>query len=180
MIAEITNFTMKMVCTIMVIIIIKMIVPDGKNKKYILFVCGMVSTLIVLEPLLNFLNFDINEVLAHNEVQYEEFKTDDELYQNAIQSSYEKSLTQDVINRLKENGYSVSNVKIEYDNHSYQPKKIYLNLEDQEGYVQPIKIEVSNNTTNSNISEIVQNNIKEIIKSNYGIEKNNILIERSK
>ncbi|MBQ9314615.1 MAG: stage III sporulation protein AF [Clostridia bacterium] len=179
MVEKISNFTMTMICTIMMIVIIKMIIPEGKHKKYILFVCSMITTLVMIEPLLSFLNLDINEVLAKNEVKYEEYQIDESLYQNAIKDSYEKSLIQDVINRLKENGYNVSDLKVEYDKVSYKPTKIYLRLEDEDGYVQPVKIEVSKNESSSIIDEITKSRIQEILKNNYGIDKNSILIERS-
>lgn len=178
MIDSLNHFTTTLICTVMMAMLIKMIIPDGKNKKYILFVCGIITSLVLLEPLLSFMNLDINEVLAKNEEQYEEYKVDENLYKETVQDSYDKKMITDVINRLKENGYNVDNVKIEYDSF-YRPIKMYLDLEDGEGYVQPVKIEVAQNSTSSNISEMTKSKIQEIIKSNYGIEKNNILIGRS-
>lgn len=178
MINNINNFTVTIICTVMMSMLIKMIIPDGKNKKYLLFVCGLITTLVIFEPLLRFMNIDVNEVLAKNELEYKELKVDDSLYKEAINDSYEKTLINDVINRLKENGYNVNNVKIEFDD-TYKPNKIYLDLEGEDGYIQPVKIEVSKNRTNKNISELTKNKIKEIIKENYGIQKDSIFIERS-
>lgn len=179
MLENIKNFTTTILFAVMTMIVIKMIVPDGKNKKYILFVCGLITTIVLMEPILKFMKLDINEVLAKNQVEYDEYKADESLYQNAIKESYEKTLINDVISRLKENGYNVGNVRIEYDKTSYKPSKMYLDLEDEEGYVQPVKIEVSNQSIPSQVNEVTKSKIQEIIKLNYGIEKNNIFIERS-
>lgn len=178
MIEKINDFTKTIICTTMMVMLIKMIVPDGKNKKYILFVCGLITTLVILEPLLSFMNINVDEVLAKNEAQYEEVKVDDSMYKEAVKDSFENAMMSDVINRLKENGYNVSDVRVEYDD-TYKPTKIYLNLESEEGYVQPVKIEVSSNKVNKNVSEVTKNKIKEIIKENYGIKKDNIFIEGS-
>lgn len=178
MVQSISNYTTTIICTIMMTIIIKMIAPSGKNKKYILFICSLITTIVILEPLIKIFNVDINEVLANNEMKFEEYKADDSLYQNAIKNSYESVLIDDIINRLKENGYTVSNVRVEYDI-DYRPTKIYLNLEDNEGYIQPVKIEVSSNQSDSHINSITKNKIKNILKENYGVKEDNIIIERS-
>lgn len=178
MVENISNYTTTIICTIMMTVIIKMIVPNGKNKKYVLFICGMITTITILEPLIKIMNLDINEVLAKNEMKYEEYKADDSLYKNTINESYENVLIEDITNRLKENGYSISNVRVEYSD-DYMINKIYLNLEDEDGYVQPVKIEVSNNQSDSRVSDITKNKIQNILKENYGVEKDNIIIERS-
>lgn len=179
MVENLNTFTVTIICTVMMMMLIKMIIPEGKNKKYILFICGLITTLVLLEPMLSFLNIDINEVLAKNEFEYQEYKADDSLYQEAVRASYEEAMINDVISRLKENGYNVSHVRIEYDEVTYKPMKIYLKLEDEEGFVQPIKIEVSNNQKNATISEVTKSKIQKMIEANYGISKSNILIERS-
>ena len=178
MINNLSNFCISIICASVFIIIIKMIIPDNKNRKYILFVCSLVMLTILLEPILNIWNFDMDEVLAKNEEHYKEIAVDDSFYENAIKSTYEKNLIQDIINRLKENGYEVSNVKVEYDT-SFKPTKIYLNLGTDDGYVQMVKVEVSKNNSSSIVSSQTKNNIVRILNSNYGIEKNNIFIERS-
>ena len=174
-----SNYTTTIICTIIMIIIIKMIIPDGKNRKYILFICGLVLTLVLFEPILGLMKLDINQVFAQNEYEYQEYKTDDSLYKNALMESYEKALIQDITNRLEENGYKVSNVRVEYNEDTFKPTKIYLNLEDSEGYIQPVKIEVISNNSDLKVDEFTKSKIKEIIKSNYGTDKNNIFIERS-
>lgn len=178
MIENISNYTMTIVCVLMMMIIIKMIIPDSTNKKYILFVCGMITTTLLIEPILNLLNVDINEVLAKNQIEYQENKIDESLYNTTIQNTYEKNLIEDIVNRLKENGYKVSNVKVEYDKETYKPQKVYLNLENADGFIQPVKVEVSNNKKDSTINEVTKNKIKKIINDNYGIDTKYIIIER--
>ena len=146
------NYTTTLIGTMIVLIIIKMIAPEGKNKKYILFVCGMITTVAMMQPLLELMNLDLNEVLAKNEITYEEYKADNTLYQKAIQNSYEKNLVEDIIKRLKENGYHVDNVRIEYDKQTFQPEKVYLDLDLTKAYLRGYLEEMADNLTPDEIN----------------------------
>lgn len=175
MVTSLSNFCLSIICTIIIVIIIEMIMPEGKNKKYTMFVCGLVVTLVLIEPTLNLFKINLDEIFNENEFEYNEYKVDESVYDDTLKKSYEKILVDDVINRLKENGYNVSNVKVEYDEITFEPTRIYMNLESENGYVQPVKIEVNNSNNYKNEIEI--NKIKNIITECYGIEKENIIID---
>lgn len=177
MVTNISNFCTSIICTIMMVIILEMLVPEGKNKKYILFVCGIIVTLILFEPILNLLNINIEQVFSESMFKYEELKYDESLYEKSIRETYEETLINDIVNRLKENGYSVSNVRVEYDNVTLQPSKIYMNLEGEAGYIQPVKIEVHSQNSNIIENQIMKNKIKNIITENYGVKRDNIYID---
>lgn len=177
MVTNISNFCVSIICTIMMVIILEMIVPEGKNKKYILFVCGIIVTLILFEPILNLLNINIEEVFSECMLKCEEFRYDETLYEKSIKERYEETLINDIVNRLKENGYSVSNIRVEYDDVTLEPSKIYMNLEGEAGYIQPVKIEVHSEKGNTIENQIMKNKIKSIIAENYGVKKENIYIE---
>lgn len=150
MVENISNFCMSIICTIMLVIVLEMIIPEGKSKKYVTFVCGIVVTLVLIEPIINLFDINIEEVLASVSAEYEEVKIDESLYENSVKKSYEQTLINDIIIRLKENGYNVSNVKVEYDEESLKPTRVYMNLENNEDkYIQPVKIEVSATKINS-------------------------------
>lgn len=150
MVENISNFCMSIICTIMLLIVLEMIIPEGKSKKYVTFVCGIVVTLVLIEPIINLFDINIEEVLVSVSAEYEEVKIDESLYENSVKKSYEQTLINDIIIRLKENGYNVSNVKVEYDEESLKPTRVYMNLENNEDkYIQPVKIEVSATKINS-------------------------------
>ncbi len=179
MIENLSNFCISIICTIMMIVLLEMIIPEGKNKKYITFICGIVVTLVLLEPIIDLLDIDIDEVLANSEYEYEEYNYDENLYDETLKKSYEEILINDITSRLKENGYNASNIKVEYDEDTFEPQKIYLDIEAEGGVVQPIKIEISKNES-SNLSEYTKNKIKNIISENYGIKRENIFIGSEK
>ena len=133
----------------MMVIILEMIMREGKSKKYVNFVCGIVVTLVLIEPLTNFMDINVDEVLANVTSDYEEVKYDESAYENSVKKSYEQTLINDVIIRLKENGYNVTNVKVEYDEETLKPIKMYMDLEGEDGYIQPVKIEISTKSNNT-------------------------------
>ena len=150
MVENISNFCMSIICTIMLVIVLEMIIPEGKSKKYVTFVCGIVVTLVLIEPIINLFDINIEEVLANMSTEYEEVKIDKNLYEDSVKKSYEQTLINDIIIRLKENGYNVSNVTVEYDEETLKPIRVYMNLKnDDDGYIQPVKIEVSTTKINS-------------------------------
>lgn len=175
MIETISEFAINIICTVMLTVILQMIIPDGKNKKYINFICGTIVTITLIEPILSLLTIDIEEVFEGNLAEYEEYKIDENLYDDVIRKNYEKNLVNDMTKRLEENGYNVSNIKIEYDDITYKPIRAYMDLENQtDSYVQPIKIEISKNMNDINGLDIRK--IKNIITESYGINSENIFI----
>lgn len=143
MVENISNFCITVICTVMMIIILEMIMPEGKSKKYVIFICGIVITLVLIEPITNLMNIDLEDVLDSVNVEYEEIKSDAGLYEKSVKELYEENLINDVVSRLEKNGYKVSDVKVEYDLETLMPIKMYMNLESDVGYVQMVKIEVS-------------------------------------
>lgn len=175
MLEIISNFASNIICVVMMSLLLKMIIPDGKNKKYISFICGTIITITLIEPILSLLTINIEEVFEENVAEYKEYKIEENLYEDNIKKSYEKKLVEDITSRLNENGYNVSNVKVEYDDVTFSPTRVYMNLENKsDSYVQPIKIEISKNINSSNDFEISK--IKNIINNAYGIDNENIYI----
>ena len=136
---------------------------------------GIVVTIVLIEPILNLLNINIDEVFALNDAEYKEYEYDENLYENTLKNSYEEILKNDVIERLKSEGYNISNVEIKYNDETLEPEEIHLKLEYEDGYVQPIKIEVSNSES-SVVNTFTKNKIKNIINEIYGVKKENIYI----
>lgn len=176
MLDRLSNFASIIVGTCIFVILLQMIIPDNKSKKYISFVLGIIVTYTLISPILNIANIDINEVLDSAMEDYHIVKYDDNLYEKSFNKSYEQILIDDIVNRLKDNGYKVSNVEVEYDEITYSLSKIYMNLETSDGYVQKVKVEVSNSDS-SNQNIVAVNDIKNILSSVYGINKENIYID---
>ena len=54
MLSNITNFCTTIIFTTLSIIILDMVMPAGKSKKYVSFVCKVVITIALINPILSF------------------------------------------------------------------------------------------------------------------------------
>lgn len=178
MISNISSFCTTIIFTTLTIIILEMVMPDGKSKKYISFVCKVVITIALINPILNFINIDIDEKLELTDSNYNQYRVENNTYEKSVREMYEKNLVNDITSRLEENGYVVSNVRVEYDEETFKPTKMYMSLETNDGYVQEVKVDVFAEKTNEKyVDAFTQNKIKEILYDNYGVAKANIFIE---
>lgn len=181
MIEKISNYAEAIVILIIIITIVELMLPEGKNKKYVMFVSGIIIMLSVIKPFINFLNLDLNLELEVAEIQetFNNFEKNSfakyDLNYN-IQDSYIKNLEVDMKARLEEMGYNVLETKINVDEDTYEPINIEMRVKYDDEYIQPVIIDVFGDNTTDMIYEVDINKIKEIISSNYGVVKNNIRI----
>lgn len=157
-----------------------MILPDNKNKKYVSFVCGLIVTIIMLNPIINLLNIDIDisKLLSENKVALanSEYSSMLKARQDAvITDTYKEKLKLDIVERLEEEGYKVSNIELYIDGETYEPTKIEMNIESYDGEINPIVIDVSNKSSDK-VSEMDKQKIKNKLNSIYLIDKENINI----
>lgn len=180
MIKELSNFAMTIVLISILITIINMILPEGKNKKYVTFISGLIITIIMINPIISLLNIDIdigevfnqnNTIMANSEYKQKLEAKQKEL----ISETYESNLKLDIISRLEEDGYKIKDISVEIDDKSYELNKINLNVEFYDGDIEPIVIDVSKNYSDS-VSEYDKQKIKDKLNSIYMVDKNMINI----
>ena len=175
-----SNFTTSLITSVLLITIIEIILPDNKNKKYVTFTATVILSMIIINPLANLINKDFKfENLLENEIRNfssEEYAVKMEYAkQKNIDDLYDKSLKEDVINRLESSGYKVKKIYLDVDRKSYEPIKIGLEIEHGDGSVQKVVIDVSNDYSDDvSIFEIAK--IKDMLFSTYNINQKNITI----
>lgn len=175
MIAKLSNIATTLVILVVLITIIEMILPTGNNKKYIKFFSGVILMIIIINPIVNVLNSDIDIEEFIKENQMEVSNVEYKLNESYIYDTYTYNLEQDIINRLKENGYEVLDVKLNIDKDTYEPSEIELKIKHIDGEIQPIIIEVFGNT-NIELSNYDKGIVRTLINQNYGIKKSKITI----
>lgn len=176
MLESASNYALSIVCASFLINIIQMILPSGENKKYVLFVSTMIIMIILINPIISFLNkdFDLMEVFKENEESFNlaEEESYNNYYEEQVFNMYKKNLEADIVKRLEENGYEVNKIECEYDDISKEPNYLRLELKQNDGSVTPVRIEVSgNNTPNREMSAFEVMKIKSFIKEMYGIDR---------
>ncbi len=177
-----SNYTSKILCLSIFIGIIQMILPSGKLKQNVLFTCLIVITIVIVEPFVSLLqrDFKIEDVLAEKNEEYEIVAQDfdyEKYYHDKVKGIYEENLRNDIVTRLENLGYKINSITCECDEKTLEPKSLKLELETEDGFVQPVRIEVSSQT---NSEKKVGLRDKEVIEKlameNYGIKRENIII----
>lgn len=201
MIKFINSWAQGIILAVIIATIIEMILPEGKNKKYVKTVIGVYILFIMIYPLINkFTKVNINSLLENTTKQmstYQEnnsLKIDTDKY---IEDTYRKKVEEDIKNKANEKKLNIISLNV------------YIETEDEKRYgmlnslvmkVEKCKInnkEENNTSVNQikeiNISKAMQNNevaenkdktvtekeideFKEYINSTYYLEKEKIHI----
>lgn len=170
-----SNYAIAIICSSFLMNIIQMILPNSANRKYVIFVCGVIITIILINPIISLINkdFDLQEVFEQNQKEYIDLEKDYEnKYNNEVVLMYKKNIEDGIVKRLNEAGYTVHNIECEYDEYSLEPKALKLEIESSNGGITPVRIEVSNSykSNENNVSFIEITNIKNMLKRTYGID----------
>lgn len=199
MVSFISSWAQQIIFAVIIGTILQMLIPEGKNKKYIKIVIGVYILFTVISPVIG-KNIDLN--LDEFNITLENTTTNlDETNQDEINNLYLTNLKQDIIAKLENKGYGCENTTIE-TNENYEVEKIAITgiyeLEDSEDEndtsnsdndVTPIN-EVSINQVqigekeNSIKEQVVKDipkseekSLKEYLSETYNVQEKNITIE---
>ena len=102
--------------TIVVVSILEMLLPNNKTKKYIKMVLGIFVIFNIISPFVqnkevfNVENFDFEDYEAVETTSVNQTSMD-----ARIQELYEEELEKDIEEKLKEQGYEVTTIKVTVD-----------------------------------------------------------------
>ena len=186
MVTFLSSWVKNLSLALIVVSILEMILPNNKTKKYIKTIMGLYILFSIISPFiknsnnLNLSEFNINSYAegivetSSNEV------VNQESMDKRIKKIYVQELEKDIISKIKEKGYTVSNCKVDVDgiedgnikNITVKLKDKNENLNSEENYknnkinienvlveeIQKVKIQVSNNkeeqqSNNSSLEE---------------------------
>lgn len=194
MISWFNSWAQGIILAVIIVTILEMIVPEGKNKKYIKIVMGVYITFTIISPI-------ITKVTGNN-FELDVSKYEDLFNSNSVQGANEiTSINNQSIENLYLNTIK-TDIKTELDNEGYESKKINItadiNVENEEAKIYKIDIEVTkkqnekdikkvnkveignsideSNIEDSNLSSGEVNKLKEVLAGKYEIEKEKIYI----
>lgn len=195
MIEFISSWTGGIVVSVMIATILEMILPEGKNKKYIKTVIGVYILFAIISPIISKVTgktidtqriFEIESMLNQNTIEVSTIDTS-----NSIERIYITNLKQDIKAKIKEKGYQANNVEVKVEtkeeNNYGKIKEINLKIfkEEQKGNtlssVHEVKIEITNREnevkeTNYVIENSKKKELQEYLSNVYDIEKEKIKI----
>lgn len=194
MISWFNSWAQGIILAVIIVTILEMIVPEGRNKKYIKIVMGVYITFIIISPI-------ITKVTGNN-FELDVSKYEDLFNSNSVQGVNEiTSLNNQSIENLYLNTIK-TDIKTELDKEGYESKKINItadiNVENEEAKIYKIdievakkpneeeikkvnKVEIGKSTEESNVEEVTLsagevNKLKEVLAEKYEIEKEKIHI----
>lgn len=192
MINEISSWASGIIISVIIVTIIEMILPEGKNKKYIKTILGIYILFTIISPIIK--NTNSKEINIENLIKFDEYsktKTTSIDTGNSISNIYEESLKTDIKNKLQQKGYFATKINLE------------LELKDEKNYGEIYRIEITmdkineeeNKTINkveniqivigekaeevkekTTVSQEEQNEVKEYLSTTYNVKIENIII----
>ena len=197
MINFINSWAQGIILAVIIATIIEIILPEGKNKKYVKTVIGIYILFTIIYPLINkFKKLNINTLIENTTKQmstYQEnnsLKIDTDKY---IESTYKKKIEEDIKNKANEKNLNITflNVYIETEDENRYGMLNNLVMKVEKGKTKEKNSNTVNQIKEVNISKNVQNNetiasktvtekeineFKEYINTTYYLEKEKIHI----
>lgn len=197
MINFINSWAQGIILAVIIATIIEIILPEGKNKKYVKTVIGIYILFTIIYPLINkFTKLNINTLIENTTKQmstYQEnnsLKIDTDKY---IESTYKKKIEEDIKNKANEKKLNITflNVYIETEDENRYGMLNNLVMKVEKGKTNEKNSNTVNQIKEVNISKNAQNNetienktvtekeineFKEYINTTYYLEKEKIHI----
>ncbi len=150
MISWFNSWAKGIILAVIIVTILEMILPEGKNKKYIKIVMGVYITFTIISPIISKVmgsNFDIDvskyeELLEGNNIQAT----------NSVQSINNESIENLYLNTIK------TNIKDELDKEGYESKRVDItanvNVEEEKADIYKIDIEATKKADDNSIKKV--------------------------
>ncbi len=197
MVSFISSWAQQIIFAVIIGTILQMLLPEGKNKKYIKIVIGVYVLFAVISPVIGKdLDIDLNEF----NLSLDNTTTSlDETNNKNINDIFVTNLVQDIKSKLNNKGYSCENVELQ-TNENYEVEKItitgiYEVKEDEEKEEEKNENKVEINSININevqigekensikdqvvkgIPKSEEKDLKEYLSETYNVKEKNISID---
>ena len=190
MVEIINSWAQKIIIVVIICTIIEMILPEGKNKKYIKTVIGIYVVFTIISPIISKINnnntLDLNKYFkTENNITVETSSpvVDTNEY---IEEVYKEKLKTDIKTKIEAMNYTVKNIDLEIETEDEETYGTILKLnlsisqqeqEDKQNNIQIEKIVIGEEKKEeSNISDKEKEKIKQYISSIYYVSENNVII----
>lgn len=195
----INNWASGLIVAVIIAIIIELILPENKNKKYVKMVSGIFILFTIISPIIIKFNGNINLDIEkysnifspENVIEVQE--TASVITDKNIMKVYKENLIRNITTGIENLNYTVKSIELEIDeNKNYGDiKKIYLQVENvtlvPDIKIENVEVNVSNDnalndnetrgvSTKSNLKENDKSIIKEFLNKNYRISSSDIYI----
>ena len=173
----INSWAQGIILAVIIATIIEIILPEGKNKKYVKTVIGIYILFTIIYPLINkFTKTNINTLLENTTKQMSTYKENNSLKIDTdkyIESTYKKKIEEDIKKRANEKNLRIIslNVYIETENENRYGmlNSLVMNIE---------KCKINKEENNSSVNEIKEVNISKSIQNNNDVDENKKIVTK--
>ena len=189
MVEIINSWAQKIIIVIIICTIIEMILPEGKNKKYIKTVIGIYVVFTIISPIISKLNnnsLDLSEYIKIEESQTIETSATIDTNEY-IEEVYKERLKTDIKTKIEAMNYGVKSIDLEIETEDEETYGTILKLglsisgqkqEKVQSNIQVDKIVIGEEKQEeTGISEQEKEKIKQYLAEIYYINMDNIIIE---
>ncbi len=171
MILKIRAWCEGIIIAIIISIIIEMLLPEGKNKKYVKVVIGIYVMFVVVNPILEILNYDIK---FEEFFGFEEISVSTSLDSN-MKDVYVVGIQESIKQEIEEMGYIVKSINVNVDSNYENIEKIELSVEEEENKIREIEPIIIGNKENK--LNLKYTNIIAYLVENYSISEDKIFFK---
>lgn len=176
MIAGISSWAKGIIVAVIIGIIIQMILPEGKNKKYIKIIIGVYTLFCIINPVIgkniNLEDYGIEKYL-NVEIAEEKEKTSE--YDANVIEIFKKKVIENISSELEAKGYKSDNIELQVDK-DCNIKKIKIsniyelkeNKQEEDTNSKNSKENEKNNKTNG--ENKIETNVENVQKVEIGIK----------
>lgn len=162
-------FAMKKWCeglivAIIISIIIEMLIPENKTKKYIKVIIGIYIIFVILSPLFKIFDYKFDELNIF------EFETTSSDIHDEIKDVYVIGIEQSIKKEIEELGFLVGEINLFIDEKYENIEKIELKVKEKLGIVEPVIIDTEKEKID--YSKIIKH-----LEENYFIKSENIIFK---
>lgn len=185
MVNWINSWAKGIIVAVIISTIIEMIIPNGNIKKYIKTVIGVYIVFTIIAPVITKITGQEIDIDKYINLDIEKYKVqqtsviDTDKY---IEQTYLENIKNDIIENIKTKGYEVKQIELEIEDNEVEYGKLKsVNLtisKSTNNSIKPIEINVNvqNNVQENHIDENEIVELKEFLRTTYGIEYKNIII----
>ena len=180
MIIFLKSWVNQIIVAVIIATILEMLLPDGKNKKYIKMVIGIYVLFCIINPIITKAtgkNLDISNFNYEKYINKDVIETTSQDFENnnskLIKQAYIDNIQNDIKSKMKQKGYEVLNIEVEIiedtdeygkiQNVNLKLEKIENKEKNKKGNISEntIKIENVNINMNNNVINNQVSNVKE-------------------
>lgn len=169
MILKLKQWCEGIIIAIVISVIIEMLIPDNKTKKYVKVVIGIYIMFVSLNPILEILNYDYD----FSKIFDLETVTTSTTLNNNIKDVYVLGIEEKIKEEVEELGYNVENLQVQVDSNYEEIEKIYLKISNSlnDNFIKIEEVNIGKDNENEQYADVVL-----FLTTNYFIDEGKIII----